>query len=121
MNTRPIKGHVNLSTLHNVVSNFGGMDQNDLDQQLLWIAGGIRAAKGKITRAQAELKAAKYLLRRRNILPKEVVALAIKAKAAAQQQEYEAVVEKHQFMERYRNFRSIQYIQKSLDLLNKAE
>lgn len=121
MNTRPIKGHTNLATLKGVVSNFADMSENDVEQELVWIANGIRAAKGKISRAQAELKATKYLLRRRNNLPPEVVALALKCRTAAQQQEYEALAEKQRFLANYRNFRTILYIKKSFGLIEVAE
>lgn len=117
MNLRPIKGHVNLSTLHKVANDLGGMDENDLEQQLLWIAHGIKAAKAKMARAQSKLKANKYLIRRRNTLPQDVVSLAVAGYNAAEIELQEAEFEKMRFQENYRNFRSIAYIRKSLGLL----
>lgn len=121
MNYRPIKGHVNLETLKKVVDSFGDMSDADLEQQLHWIASGIRAAKGKITRAQDEMKATKYLIRRRNTLPEGVVKMALKNRAQAQHDLTTAIMEKAQFIERYRNFRSISYIRKSLELITQPE
>lgn len=117
MNTRPIKGHTNLETLLSVASNIGGMDEKGLEEQLKWIQNGITAAKAKITRAQEKRKAAKYILRRRNQYPEYVIKQAKLNYMNAEQDEFDAFLEKAQMVERYRNFRSLLYIQRSLKLI----
>lgn len=117
MNTRPIKGNVNIETLNKVASNLGGMSNDELEQELAWIANGIKVAKGKIAREQINMKAHKYIIRRANVLPERVVHLARKNYAEAKKALEEATFQKHQFMNNYRNFRDILYIRKSIELI----
>lgn len=117
MNTRPIKGNVNIETLNKVASNLGGMSNEELEQELAWIANGITIAKGKMAREQSNMKAHKYVIRRANTLPERVVYLARKGYADAKKALEEAEFQKHQFMNNYRNFRDILYIRKSIELI----
>ena len=117
MNTRPIKGNVNIETLNKVASNLGGMSNDELEQELAWIANGIKVAKGKIAREQSNMKAHKYVIRHANMLPERVVHLARKSYADAKKALEEAAFQKHQFMNNYRNFRDILYIRKSIELI----
>lgn len=117
MNTRPIKGNVNIETLNKVSSNLGGMSNEELEQELAWIANGITVAKGKIAREQSNMKAHKYVIRRANVLPERVVYLARQNYESAKEALLEAEFQKHQFMNNYRNFRDILYIRKSIELI----
>lgn len=117
MNTRPIKGNVNIETLNKVASNLGGMSNDELEQELAWIANGIKVAKSKIAREQSNMKAHKYIIRRANVLPERVVYLARKNYEGAKEALVNAEFQKHQFMNQYRNFRDILYIRKSIELI----
>lgn len=117
MNVRPIKGHTNLETLKKVIFNLGEMTDTDLDQQLHWLASGIKAARAKICRAQDDLKAVKFILKHRQSHPECVIKQALRNKSEAEQRLYEAELERDQFLNNYRNFRSISYIRKSMALI----
>lgn len=106
-----------MQSLNSVVQSIGGMNQDEVEQQCLIILTGIRAAKKKIADAVDQLRAAKYIIKRRTQFPENVVKMAIRAKNNAIDAEFKAIYERDRMKEQYRNFRGFLYIMRSMSLL----
>lgn len=117
MNVKPITGNVNLKTLKSITDNIGGLTTADLERECEYLKAGIKAARGKIARAVDRQRGAKWIIKNRVNLPTSVVNLAIATKQQERDKELVASGERDAFLNQYRNFRQLLYIQKSVELI----
>ncbi|MFW3388540.1 UNVERIFIED_CONTAM: hypothetical protein RF648_21375, partial [Kocuria sp. CPCC 205274] len=118
MNLRKIVGNVdNKQLLADIAIKFLPMAETQVQQ----MTAGIKGAKAGIRRAVDVQRDAKYILRRRNQFPANVIAWATKAKADANFDEHRYHAEKQGFLEGYREGRALEFMLKSIIKLAKEE